>query len=136
MSHPKIEETIAAIATPVGVGGMSVIRVSGERAFAVVDRVFRPQKGRLLEFAAQTLHFGEVVRESGALVDRAMVGLFRSPQSYTGEDVVEISVHGGLVVSRAVLDLLLRGGARLAEPGEFTKRAFLNGKIDLTQAEA
>lgn len=157
-------DTIAAIATPLGEGGLGVIRVSGSQAIAVVDRFF---KGRaaLSDAATHTCHFGklssEIVRhtsnasmESGRagiqmdpplesageddpkVVDQAIVSLFRAPNSYTGEDVVEISVHGSPYVLQEVLRLCFAQGARLAGPGEFTERAFLNGKIDLAQAEA
>ncbi len=128
-------DTIAAIATPVGEGGISVIRISGRDAFEVVDRVFVGQK-RLAEAASHTAHYGRIVDESGAFVDEAVALIFRKPNSYTCENVVEVSCHGGYLVTQKVLQLVVSGGARTAEPGEFTKRAFLNGRLDLSQAEA
>ncbi len=131
-----LEETIAAIATPVGEGGIAVIRVSGPASFETVQKIFQAKNNAELKSAAtHTIHFGNI-NENGKAVDQVLVSLFKNPHSYTGEDTVEISCHGGLVVSRKILDLLYHSGARPAEPGEFTKRAFLNGKIDLTQAEA
>jgi len=116
-------------------GRLAVIRVSGPKAFEVVGAVFFPQKGRLADFPAQTIHFGKIIHE-GRLIDQVLVSVFRSPHSYTGQDLIEISAHGGIVASRKILDGLIRRGARHAEPGEFTRRAFLGGKMDLTQAEA
>lgn len=130
-------ETIAAIATPVGEGGIAVIRVSGPEAVSVTQKIFRAANGGELKNAAtHTIHFGKIVSADGQTVDQVLVSLFKSPHSYTGEETAEVSCHGGLVVSRKILELLYLSGARPAEPGEFTKRAFLNGKIDLTQAEA
>ncbi len=132
-----IEETIAAIATPLGEGGIAVIRVSGPEAFSVAEKVFQSAKGiSLSKVSSHTIHFGSVVEAGGKTVDQVLAGLFKAPHSYTGEDTVEISCHGGLVVSRKILDLLYQAGAKPAQPGEFTKRAFINGKVDLTQAEA
>lgn len=132
-----IEETIAAIATPLGEGGIAVIRVSGPEAIAVADKVFQSAKRvRLDQASSHTIHFGNAVGADGKAVDQVLASLFKAPHSYTGEDTVEISCHGGLVVSRKILDLLYQAGAKPAQPGEFTKRAFINGKIDLTQAEA
>jgi tRNA modification GTPase len=137
MPEYRSEDTIAAIATPVGEGGISIIRLSGPRAFEIASKVFYPKKRQeLSSFPSHTIHWGEIRHETGEIVDQALVSIFRSPNSYTAEDVIEISLHGGIGVSRHVLDLLTKAGARHAEPGEFTKRAFLNGKIDLTQAEA
>lgn len=136
MNH-DLEDTIAAIATPVGEGGIAVIRVSGPDAFSVTQKIFRAAKGNELKDAAtHTIHFGKIVSSDEKTVDQVLVSLFKSPHSYTGEETAEVSCHGGLVVSRKILELLYQSGARPAEPGEFTKRAFLNGKIDLTQAEA
>jgi len=132
-----LEETIAAIATPVGEGGIAVIRVSGSAAFEITGKVFESAKGASLAAAAShTIHFGKMIDFKGKPIDQVLASIFKNPHSYTGEDTVEISCHGGLVVSRKILDLLYQAGARPAQPGEFTKRAFLNGKIDLTQAEA
>jgi tRNA modification GTPase len=133
-----IEDTIAALATPLGEGGLAVIRVSGANAISVVDSIFQPagKKAPPLAMApTHTLHFGKVIR-SGKVIDEAIASIMRAPRSFTREDVVELSCHGGVFVAKAVLDGLLDAGARLAEPGEFTKRAFLNGRIDLAQAEA
>lgn len=126
---------IAAIATPVGVGGISVVRISGEGAFAIADKIFLG-KTRLSDAPSHTAHFGRVVDYNGTFVDEVVAVLYRKPSSYTCEDVVEISCHGGYVVTEKVLQQVLDSGARLAEPGEFTKRAFLNGRLDLSQAEA
>lgn len=132
-----IQDTIAAIATPPGEGGISVIRVSGDESVAVCDRLFYSGKKKLQDVPSHTVHYG-FIREpiSGSNVEEVLVTVMRTPRSFTKEDVVEISCHGGFVSVKKVLDLLLEHGARLAEPGEFTKRAFLNGRIDLTQAEA
>lgn len=130
-----LEDTIAAISTAIGEAGISVIRVSGKEAIKIVDKVFRGKK-RLEEVKTHTAHYGSIIDRSGRVVDYVVVTVFRSPYSYTGEDVVEVSCHGGIFVTRKVLETILEAGARLAQPGEFTKRAFLNGKIDLSQAEA
>ena len=132
------EDTIAAIATPIGVGGLAVIRVSGAHAISVVEKGFRASgstRKELREQASHTLIHGHIL-DGEQIVDEVMVALMRAPRTYTREDVVEISCHGGRMVSQSVLQTLLDSGARLAEPGEFTKRAFLSGRIDLTQAEA
>lgn len=130
------KETIAAISTPLGEGGIAVIRVSGDEAVKVADTVFRSKK-RLEDAESHTVHYGHIVDPvTGSRVEEALVTVMRGPRSYTAEDVVELSCHGGLVSIRTVLELVLQAGARIAEPGEFTKRAFLNGRIDLTQAEA
>ncbi|MCS7036584.1 MAG: tRNA uridine-5-carboxymethylaminomethyl(34) synthesis GTPase MnmE [Saprospiraceae bacterium] len=131
---PDLTDTIAALATPPGTGAIAVVRLSGPRAVDIADAVFRGK--RLHEQCSHTAHVGRIEDEDGHILDEAVVTLFRAPRSYTGEDVVEFSVHGSPYVQQAVLGLLLRRGARLAAPGEFTLRAFLNGKIDLTQAEA
>ena len=136
MSNISLEDTIAAIATPLGEGGISIIRLSGPETFPIVSKVFRPVKGKLEQFSSHTIHYGEIRDRDGQVVDQVLVSLFRAPHSYTGEDVIEISSHGGLVITKKILDVLIQEGARHAEPGEFTKRAFLNGKIDLAQAEA
>lgn len=131
----KDSDTIAAIATPPGEGGISVIRISGREAFGVADKVFLG-KNCLSESPSHTAHFGKVVDPEGKYVDEVVAVTFRSPSSYTCEDVVEISCHGGYIVTQKVLQLILDAGARAAEAGEFTKRAFLNGRLDLSQAEA
>src|SRR5689334_22222807 len=132
------DETIAAIATPVGEGGLAVIRVSGPKSLEVADRCFRAGgKTSMAPSAAptHTIHFGHIVR-GGQNVDEVLLSVMRAPRTFTREDVVEISCHGGLLPAKTVLNTLLENGARLAEPGEFTRRAFLNGRIDLAQAEA
>ena len=133
-----IEETISAIATPIGEGGISVIRVSGRRALEVAGRVFRSSSDLPLEaFPSHSAHHGAICDpNTGEQVDDGVLTIFRAPRSYTGEDSVEISCHGGMVPTRRVLEATLRAGARMAESGEFTRRAFLNGRLDLTQAEA
>src|SRR5882672_5883261 len=132
------DDTIAAIATPIGEGGLAVIRVSGRQALSIADRCFLAVgKNSLTPSAASshTIHFGHVVR-NGVIVDEVLLSVMRAPRTFTREDVVEISCHGGLLPAKTVLDTLLENGARVAEPGEFTRRAFLNGRIDLAQAEA
>lgn len=127
-------ETIAAISTPMGEGAIAVVRVSGENAIAVADRVFRgSEKASDLPLHAQ--HLGEMV-DGERVIDQVVLSVHRAPASYTGEDLVEISCHGGILVTAQVLEACLGAGARAARPGEFTERAFLNGKMDLTQAEA
>jgi tRNA modification GTPase len=128
-------ETMAAISTPAGEGAIALIRVSGVDAIAVADKIFRG-KERPSRFASHVQHFGEIFDGADRLIDQVMLSLHRAPASYTGEDLVEISCHGGALVSAKVLEACLRAGARAARPGEFTERAFLNGKMDLTQAEA
>jgi tRNA modification GTPase len=130
-----VSETIAAISTPPGEGAIALVRVSGANAIDVADRIFR---GKELpsRFASHVQHFGEIFDATDRLIDQVMLSVHRAPASYTGEDLVEISCHGGTLVSAKVLEACLRAGARGARPGEFTERAFLNGKMDLTQAEA
>lgn len=131
------DDTIAAVSTGMTGSGIGVIRISGKDAFSVAERVFRPHKKgkRLSEQPTYTVHYG-TIEEEGKTLDEALVILMRGPHSYTAEDTVEIDCHGGVFVMRKILELVLRSGARAAEPGEFTKRAFLNGRIDLSQAEA
>ena len=132
-----LEDTIAAIATPTGAGGIGIIRISGKEAIVMADRLFRAKANKTIAQAKGfSVHYGWAVKAEGETVDEVLLTLMRGPKSYTGEDVVEISCHGGWAVVRMVLELALSAGARLAEPGEFTKRAFINGRIDLTQAEA
>jgi len=133
-----LSDTIVAIATPLGEGGLAVLRVSGPHAFAVADKVFVPigkssQKPSVA--ASHTIHYGRVERD-GRFVDEVLVAVLRAPRTFTRENTVELSCHGGLLPAKLVLDALLAAGARLAGPGEFTQRAFLNGRIDLAQAEA
>ena len=127
-------ETIAAISTPVGEGAIAVIRISGEHAIAVADRIFSGHE-KPSDFPPHTQRLGEIVADD-RVVDQVMLSVHRAPASYTGEDLVEISCHGGMLVTARVLEACLAAGARGARPGEFTERAFLNGKMDLTQAEA
>ena len=129
-------KTIAAISTPSGKGGVAIIRVSGDEAIAVAERVFFPKsKKPVSELTSRMQTWGDVIYD-GEYIDDGMLTVFRSPASYTGEDVVEISCHGGILVTRTVLEALLSAGAVPAEPGEFTRRAFINGKLSLTEAEA
>ncbi len=125
---------IAAIATPVGEGGIAVIRISGKGAIEKADECFRGKS--LTSAKSHTVHFGKIIRKNGDVADEVLATVFRSPKSYTGEDTVEISCHGGVLVTQAVLEAILGRGVRGAEPGEFTQRAFLNGKMELSQAEA
>ncbi len=127
-------DTICALVTPPGVGGLSVVRLSGPEAFLIADRCFRG-KSPLREVPSHTIHYGRFLRGEH-LVDMVTASVFRAPHSYTGEDTVEFGCHGGVVVAELVIEALLEAGARLAEPGEFTKRAFLNGKLSLVQVEA
>ncbi len=130
------DDTIAAIATAPGSGAIAVIRVSGKETFDVVEKVFKPLKPKKLsEQKGYTVHFGEIY-DGSEVLDEVLVTVFKAPHSYTGEDSVEISCHGSLYIQQRILELLVESGARIAEPGEFTMRAFLNGKMDLSQAEA
>src|SRR5256885_15907910 len=128
-------DTIAAISTPAGEGAIALVRISGADAVAVADKVFRG-KEKPSRFASHVQHFGEIFDRADRLIDRAMLAVHRAPTSYTGEDLVEISCHGGTLVTAKVLEACFHAGARAARPGEFTERAFLNGKMDLTQGEA
>ena len=132
------QDTIAAIATAPGEAAIGVIRISGPTAIAVAAALFHPASGAdIADLESHRLYLGEIrVPETGEPVDQVILSLFRAPRSYTGEDVVEVSGHGGPVPLRRILALVLAQGARLAHPGEFTSRAFLNGKLDLAQAEA
>jgi len=130
-----IEETIVAIATPPGVGAIGVIRLSGKDAIAIADKIFKGKK--LAAQPSHTLHFGRIVApDTGEVIDEVVISLFRGPKSYTGEDVIEISGHGSPYILQTILEACTKAGARMALPGEFTQRAFLNGKLDLAQAEA
>lgn len=131
-------DTIAAISTPMGEGAIAIVRLSGEDAIAIVDRLFRGVKGkRLHTVGSHTIHYGHLIDpKTDQVVEEVMVSVMKGPLTFTKEDVVEVNCHGGLVSVNRVLQLVLTHGARLAEPGEFTKRAFLNGRIDLSQAEA
>ena len=133
-----LDDTIVAIATPLGEGGLAVLRLSGKKALAIADQSFWPVgKSSQVPSAAptHTIQFGKIVRD-GKVIDEVLLAVLRAPRTFTREDTVEISCHGGLLPAKLVLDTLLAQGARLAEPGEFTRRAFLNGRLDLAQAEA
>lgn len=130
-------DTIAAIATAVSNGGISIIRVSGEDSFAIIDKIYTSPKGlkKISEQGTHTIHYGYIM-DGEEVVDEVMVACMRAPKTYTKEDVIEIDCHGGIIVTKKILEIVLKNGARPAQPGEFTKRAFLNGRIDLSQAEA
>lgn len=130
-------DTIAAIATGMSNAGISIVRISGEEAFAVIDKIYQSKSGkkRLSEQESHTVHYGYIL-DDDQIVDEVLVVIMKGPNSYTREDVVEINCHGGTMVTKKVLETTIKYGARVAEPGEFTKRAFLNGRIDLSQAEA
>ena len=130
-----VSDTIAAISTPPGEGAIALVRISGANAIQIADKIFRG-KEQPSKFASHVQHLGEIFSAENQLIDQAVLSVHRAPASYTGEDLVEISCHGGTLVSAKVLEACLRAGARAARPGEFTERAFLNGKMDLTQAEA
>lgn len=132
-----VSDTIAAIATAMTNSGIGIIRISGPEALSVADRVFRPKKeGKVLsKEKTYTVHYGTIC-DGDEVIDEVLVVIMRGPGSYTAEDTVEIDCHGGVLVMRRILETVLKHGARMAEPGEFTKRAFLNGRIDLSQAEA
>lgn len=131
-------ETIAAIATALSDSGIGIVRISGENAIYIIDNIFRSAAGRRILTKAQshTIHYGYIVDSDETVIDEVMVAVMKAPRSYTTEDTVEINCHGGVLVMQKVLEAVLHAGARLAQPGEFTKRAFLNGRIDLSRAEA
>lgn len=130
-------DTIAAISTPPGEGAISIVRLSGDKAVEIADLAYKNGSKCLADAPSHTIHYGHMIDpKTHQVVDEVMVSLMRAPKTFTREDVVEINCHGGMVVTNQLLQLLLRLGARLAEPGEFTKRAFLNGRMDLSQAEA
>ena len=128
-------DTITAIATPLGEGAIGIVRISGTEAVAIANRIFQ---GKNLETVdSHTLNYGHILDpDKDEILDEVMVGVMRAPRTFTREDIIEINTHGGIAVTNEILQLILRQGARMAEPGEFTKRAFLNGRVDLTQAEA
>ena len=131
-------DTICAIATPIGEGGVAIIRISGENALDIASRIFKPKNHYdIKNMKTYTMKYGNIVDlEKKEIIDEVILSYMKSPSSYTGENVVEINCHGGVVSTNSVLNEIIKAGARLAEPGEFTKRAFLNGRIDLSQAEA
>jgi len=129
--------TIVAISTAPGIGGIGIIRMSGESSFDILEKIFVPKKKYKKEnIKGYTIKYGNIVDEKNEVIDEVLVSFFKSPKSYTTEDMVEISSHGGIVIMNKILDACIKNGAEIAEPGEFTKRAFLNGRIDLSQAEA
>jgi tRNA modification GTPase len=131
------QSTICAISTSPGIGAIAVIRLSGSEAIQIADKIFKsPKKNKsLIEQPANTLHFGQIIFKD-KIIDEVIVAVFREPNSFTGEDIIEISCHGSVFIQQKILEVLVENGARLALPGEFTQRAFLNGKMDLSQAEA
>ncbi len=130
-----IEDTITALATAPGAGAIAIIRISGSDAFVITDKVFKG-KTEIVTSASHTIHYGKICSPAGEQIDDVLVSVFRAPHSYTGEHSVEISTHGSQLIIKKIIELLIQSGTRMAEPGEFTKRAFLNSRIDLTQAEA
>lgn len=129
----NINETIVALATPPGIGAIGVIRLSGSNAIEITDKIFKGKK--LAAQPSHTIHFGKIMDGDKAL-DEVVVSLYKAPKSYTGEDVVEISGHGSQYILEQIINLCIANGAHMAKAGEFTQRAFLNGKLDLAQAEA
>ena len=128
--------TIVSISTAPGIGGIGIIRMSGEETFNIIEKIFKPLKYQKIEdIKGYTMKYGNII-DNGEIIDEVLVSYFRSPKSYTTEDMCEINSHGGNVILKRILDVCLKNGANLAEPGEFTKRAFLNGRIDLSQAES
>ncbi|MCX5701055.1 MAG: tRNA uridine-5-carboxymethylaminomethyl(34) synthesis GTPase MnmE [Candidatus Omnitrophica bacterium] len=136
MIKNDLTDTIAAISTPVGEGGIGIVRISGKCALKIAEEIFvSPSNAKPATFKTYTTHYGRIVKGL-SVIDEVILTVMLSPRSYTKEDIIEINCHGGIIALRDVLSLVLEKGARIAEPGEFTKRAFLNGRIDLTQAEA
>ncbi len=134
--YQSLEDTIVAISTPSGQGGIGIVRLSGGEAVSVCEKMFKGKKGKpVSQLKSHTVHYGWI-QSGDEVVDEVLLTIMRAPKSYTKEDVIEISCHGGMVSLRAILQLAISHGARMAQPGEFTKRAFLNGRIDLAQAEA
>ena len=131
-------DTIAAIATAMSDSGIGIIRVSGEDAINIVDKIYRNPKNQkaLIKYPSHTIHYGFIVKEDESILDEVMVSVMKKPKSYTMEDTVEINCHGGILMMKEILAAVMNAGARIAQPGEFTKRAFLNGRIDLSKAEA
>jgi tRNA modification GTPase len=131
-----LDDTIAAIATPIGEAGIGIVRLSGRDSLAIADKIFVSKDGKNPSgYGTYTTHYGRIA-DGANIIDEVILTVMRAPGSYTREDVVEINCHGGITAVKKALGLVLERGARLAEPGEFTKRAFLNGRIDLAQAEA
>jgi tRNA modification GTPase len=129
--------TIAAISTATGVGGIGIVRMSGDKTFEILNRFFKPKhKQKIEDIKGYTIKYGNIVDKNGEIIDEVLISYFKAPKSYTKENMCEINSHGGIVIINKILEICLENGAMLAEPGEFTKRAFLNGRIDLAQAEA
>ena len=131
-------DTIVAIATALSNSGIGIIRVSGDEAVSIVNEIYRDKSGlkTMSTMKSHTIHYGFIVDEKGDTVDEVMISYMKGPKSFTAEDTVEINCHGGVLLLNRILELVIKSGARLAEPGEFTKRAFLNGRMDLSEAEA
>ena len=137
MNNTRLDDTIVAISTPIGEGGIGIVRLSGRDALKISDKVFLPKNGKKpSRFKTYTVHYGHIIDKRQRIVDEVILTVMLAPKSYTKEDVVEINCHSGIVPLKKIFDLALINGARLAEPGEFTKRAFLNGRIDILQAES
>src|SRR3569832_832177 len=126
-------ETVAAVATPPGEGGVAIVRISGDQAIDVAEKVY---SGKIRAYQSHTVHFGRIINSQGKTVDEVLIVVMKNPRSYTGEDTVEIHCHGGSLITRRVLQTILDAGARAALPGEFTFKAYMNGKLDLAEAEA
>ena len=126
-----MEDTIAAISTALGVGAISIIRISGEKSVEIINKIFNKD---LSNAKSHTIHYGHII-DKEEIIDEVLVSVMLAPKTFTKEDIIEINCHGGINTTNKVLELVLTNGARLAEPGEFTKRAFINGRIDLTQAD-
>lgn len=130
-------DTIAAVATSIGEGGISIIRISGEKALEITDKIFKAKNNKSVkEMKTYTMRYGHIVDRENNVIDEVIVSYMKGPRSFTAEDTIEVNCHGGVIVTNKILNEIIKCGARLAEPGEFTKRAFLNGRIDLSQAEA
>lgn len=133
----NLDDTIVAISTPIGEGGIGIVRLSGRNSLSIADKIFKSKDGNPpSRFKSYTTHYGHILSALKEIIDEVILTVMRSPKSYTKEDIVEINCHGGIVPLKNVLELILSSGARLAQPGEFTMRAFLNGRIDLAQAES
>ncbi|MCX7705123.1 MAG: tRNA uridine-5-carboxymethylaminomethyl(34) synthesis GTPase MnmE, partial [bacterium] len=132
------KDTICALSTPYGISGIGIVRLSGPETVSIINKIFRPAKKRKVDrvWESHTVRYGHIIDDNGKILDEVLVTIMKAPATYTREDMAEIGCHGGIAAINAVLHLCMSKGARLAQPGEFTKRAFLNGRIDLTQAES